>query len=67
MNKEEKCEFSGCDKSATGKRWGKDGTGKTFCENHDEECKKAWETSAAAIMSFWIKANGGAKKLAKSF
>lgn len=60
------CQFFECDKEAVGKPWGKKSTGKKFCEAHDHECRQAWQTSAQAVLAFWIRAGGGARRMADS-
>lgn len=60
------CMFYHCKNEAVGEPWGKTGTGKRFCKKHDAECRKAWNTSAHAVMAFWLKAGGGARRMADS-
>lgn len=62
-----KCSFDRCEKEVCDED--KDSPDRMkFCQEHHDELKKyAIDGDAKAILGFWIKANGGAKKLAQTF
>ena len=62
-----KCEFYGCEKAAEGAISGDKSRGLKFCPEHQEECRASWLTGdPKKVVSFWVKAKGGAERATKS-
>ena len=61
------CSFDGCNKEVceTDKQLK---SGMRFCQEHSDQINKLIEENKIPqLIGFWVKANGGAKKLAETF
>jgi len=57
------CDYWGCDNPIAPNEKNIQ-TGMRFCESHQSEIEKLFETgNVMGVLSFWVKASGGAKKM----